>query len=164
MASRRTRRRGGGRGLQAGSAHVAAATRTARVGETIRRIVASELELIEDDRLDLVSITSVEVDRALHRAVVWFTTLEDDSEEAAAEAFEEFSGVLRAAVGSQARLRHTPRLEFRPDAVVRSAERIEELLRDGRGSAPGTGGGQDGGGCGGQHGGGRCRGGSGNGH
>ena len=121
--------------------------------------MASELELIEDDRLDLVSITSVEVDRALHRAVVWFTTLEGDSEGAAAEAFEEFSGVLRAAVGSQARLRHTPRLEFRPDALVRSAERIEEILRDGRGSAPGAGGG-----CGGQDGGGRCRGGSGNGH
>lgn len=95
--------------------------------------MASELELIEDDRLDLVSVTSVDVDRALHRAVVWFTTLDGDSEGAASEAFEEYAAGLRSAVGSQARLRHTPRLEFRADAVVRSAERIEEILRDGRG-------------------------------
>ncbi len=127
------RRRRGGRGRHTTSSNPAAATRVARVGESIRRIVASELELIEDDRLDLVSITSVDVDRALHRAVVWFTTLDGDGEGAAAEAFEEYAGDLRSAVGSQARLRHTPRLEFRPDTVVRSAERIEEILRDGRG-------------------------------
>ncbi len=128
------RRRGGGRGRHTTSSNSAAATRVARVGESIRRIVASELELIDDDRLDLASITSVDVDRALYRAVVWFTTLDGDSEPAAAEAFEEYAGLLRRAVGSQARLRHTPRLEFRPDTVVRSAERIEGLLRDDRGS------------------------------
>ena len=125
------RGRRGGRGRHTTS-NSAAATRVARVGESIRRIVASELELIDDDRLDLVSITSVDVDRALYRAVVWFTTLDGDSEPAAAEAFEEYAGLLRRAVGSQARLRHTPRLEFRPDTVVRSAERIEGLLRDDR--------------------------------
>lgn len=125
-----------GRSRDTTSSNVAAATRLARVGESIRRIVASELELIDDDRLDLVSVTSVDVDRALHRAVVWFTTLDGDSEGAAAEAFEEHAGVLRSAVGSAARLRHTPRLEFRPDTVVRSAERIEEILRDDRGVGP----------------------------
>ena len=127
------RRRRGGRGRHTTSSYPAA-TRVARVGESIRRIVASELELIDDDRLDLVSVTSVDVDRALYRAVVWFTTLDGDSEPAAAEAFEEYAGLLRRAVGSQARLRHTPRLEFRPDTVVRSAERIEGILRDDRGS------------------------------
>lgn len=136
------RRRGGDRGRHTanssgvssgGVSSSAAETRAARVGESIRRIVASELELIEDDRLELVSITSVDVDRALYRAVVWFTTLDGDREGAAAEAFEDYAGDLRSAVGSQSRLRHTPRLEFRPDTVVRSAERIEEILRASRG-------------------------------
>ena len=125
-------RRRGVRGRRRASPSPAAATRTGRVGELIRRIVASELESIDDERLDLVSITSVDVDRALYRAVVWFTTLDGDNEPAAAEAFDEYSGVLRKAVGSQARLRHTPLLEFRPDTVVRSAERIEGILRDDR--------------------------------
>lgn len=126
------RRRRGVRGRRPASPSLAAATRTARVGELIRRIVASELESIDDDRLDMVSITSVDVDRALHRAVVWFTSLDGDNEPAAAEAFDEYGGVLRKAVGSQARLRHTPLLEFRPDTVLRSAERIEDILRDDR--------------------------------
>ncbi len=124
-----TRRRKAGRGRGSNSGSPAAAARLARVGELIRRIVASELELIDDDRLDLVSITSVDVDRALHRAVVWFTTFEDEHELAAVEAFDEHTNVLRKAVGSRARLRNTPRLEFRPDTIVRSAERIEGILR-----------------------------------
>ena len=49
--------------------------------------------------------------------------------------FERFSclaehrGRLRKAVGGQARLRKTPELEFRADTTLRSAERIETLLR-----------------------------------
>ena len=125
-------RRKGIRGRRRVTSNPAAATRIARVGELIRRIVASELESIDDDRLDMVSITSVDVDRALHRAIVWFTTLDSDNDPAVAEAFDEYAGVLRKAVGSQAQLRHTPLLEFRPDTVLRSAERIEDILRDDR--------------------------------
>lgn len=104
--------------------------RTARVGELIRRIVAESLEQIDDDRLAMVSVTGVDVDRDLFRAVVWFTSL-GDSEEGDADivaAFEEHAGRLRRAVGSQTRLRRTPELVFRPDTVLRSAERIERLL------------------------------------
>lgn len=125
------RRRVGSRGGLA-SANPTADTRVARLGEQIRRIVACELELIDDQRLDMVSITSVDVDRALYRAVVWFTTLDGDNEADASEAFEEFAGVLRGAVASQSRLRRTPLLEFRADSVVRSAERIEDILRERR--------------------------------
>lgn len=104
--------------------------RTARVGELIRRIVAESLEQIDDDRLAMVSVTGVDVDRDLHRAVVWFTSLGDTEEGDVdiAEAFEEHVGHLRRAVGDQARLRRTPELVFRPDTVLRSAERIERLL------------------------------------
>ena len=107
----------------------ATANRTARVGELIRRIVAEEMELIDDERLAFVSITSVDVDRDLHKAVLWFTTLDGDDAPEVAEAFDEHAGRFRRAVSSQARLRTTPLLEFRGDVVLRSAERIEEILR-----------------------------------
>ncbi|MEM7141756.1 MAG: 30S ribosome-binding factor RbfA [Actinomycetota bacterium] len=106
----------------------ATANRTARVGELIRRIVAEELEHIDDDRLTMVSITDVDVDRELHKAVIWFTTLDGDDDPEITEAFDELGGQLRKAVSSQARLRATPLLEFRADATLRSAQRIEELL------------------------------------
>lgn len=107
----------------------ATANRTARVGELIKRIIAEELEHVDDDRLALVSLTSVDVDRELHRAVCWFTTLDGDDDDEVAEAFAEHRGRLRKAVGGQARLRKTPELEFRADTTLRSAERIETLLR-----------------------------------
>ena len=104
-------------------------TRTAKAGELIRRVVASELEQIEDERLDLVSLTGVDVDRDLHRAVVYFTTFDRDDDPEIAEAFEEYAGRLRHAVSQGTQLRRAPELEFRSDDTLRSAERIEELLR-----------------------------------
>ncbi len=104
-------------------------TRTAKAGELIRRVVASELELLEDERLDLVSLTGVDVDRDLHKAVVYFTTFDRDDDPEIAEAFDEYRGRLRHAVSTQTQLRRAPELEFRSDATLRSAERIEELLR-----------------------------------
>ena len=107
-----------------------ASHRTARVGELIRRIVAESMEELDDDRLAMVSVTGVDVDRDLHRAVVWFTSLGDTEEGDLdiADAFEEHAGHLRRKVGDQTRLRRTPELVFRPDTVLRSAERIEKLL------------------------------------
>ena len=104
--------------------------RTARVGELIRRIIAESMEDLDDDRLDMVSVTGADVDRDLHRAVVWFTSLGDNEADdvAIAQAFEEHAGQLRRQVGDQTRLRRTPELVFRPDTVLRSAERIEKLL------------------------------------
>ncbi|MCY4664764.1 MAG: 30S ribosome-binding factor RbfA [Acidimicrobiaceae bacterium] len=104
--------------------------RTARVGELIRRIVAESMEQLDDERLAMVSVTGVDVDRDLHRAVVWFTSLGDTEEGDAdiAEALEEHASHLRRTVGNQTRLRRTPELVFRPDTVLRSAERIERLL------------------------------------
>lgn len=126
--------RGQNRGRRA---NPAAGNRTARVGELLRRILAEELEGYDDERLHMVSITSVVVDRELHRAVVWFTTLHGDDDVEIEEAFEEYGGRLRRAVSSQARLRHTPMLEFRFDDTLRSAERIEDLLlRDDRPPVP----------------------------
>ena len=101
----------------------------------IRRVVAESMEELDDDRLAMVSVTGVDVDRDLHRAVVWFTSLGDTEEDdlAVSEAFEEHAGGLRRTVGGQTRLRRTPELVFRPDTVLRSAERIERLL-DGTGA------------------------------
>ena len=98
------------------------------MGELIRRVVAEGLERLDDDRLAMVSVTGVDVDRDLHRAVVWFTTLYGDDDAEVADAFLEHAGRLRRAVGRQTRLRKTPELVFRPDEVLRTAERIEKLL------------------------------------
>ena len=104
-------------------------TRTAKAGELIRRVIASELEYIEDERLELVSLTGVDVDRDLHKAVIYFTTFDRDGDPEIDEAFKEYCGRLRHAVSQGTQLRRAPELEFRSDSTLRSAARIEEILR-----------------------------------
>ena len=104
-------------------------TRTAKAGELIRRVIASELEYIEDERLELVSLTGVDVDRDLHKAVIYFTTFDRDGDPEIDEAFEEYRGRLRHAVSQGTQLRRAPELDFRSDSTLRSAARIEEILR-----------------------------------
>ena len=104
-------------------------TRTAKAGELIRRVIASELEYIEDERLELVSLTGVDVDRDLHKAVIYFTTFDREGDPVIDEAFKEYCGRLRHAVSQGTQLRRAPELEFRSDSTLRSAARIEEILR-----------------------------------
>jgi ribosome-binding factor A len=105
--------------------------RTARLNELLREIIADELERIEDDRLELVTITTVDVDQDLNRAIVTYDSLAGESgDEQILAAFTQQRVKLQAAIGKQITARKTPILSFQPDKVIRSAARIEEILRD----------------------------------
>jgi ribosome-binding factor A len=114
--------------------------RTARLNALIREILAEELERIDDERLELVTLTSVVVDGDLGRAAVYYDHSRGDEAEAdIAEAFAQQRARLQGAVARQARIKRTPELRFETDKVLRDALRIEEVLRElGRsdGSAP----------------------------
>lgn len=104
--------------------------RTARVAELLREIVAEELAELDDERLELIAITQVVVDRDLHQGVVYYDSLRGPAADAeVGEAFAEHRVALQAAIARQARLRRTPHLVFRPDDVERDAERIEGIIR-----------------------------------
>jgi ribosome-binding factor A len=117
-------------------------SRTDRVGELIREIVASELERIGDERLDLVTIMSVTVDGSLERATVYYSALQAEAEgrlDTVDEALDELRWPVQQVVNREVRARRTPQIEFRPDEVLASALRVDEILRDiedGRGPDP----------------------------
>jgi ribosome-binding factor A len=105
--------------------------RTYRINELVRQIVAEELERLGDERLELVAITSVEVDRDLRHAVVWFDTLLGESnDDDALAALGEARVAIQAAIGRQARMKRTPTLTFKPDTAIRTGERVDEILRE----------------------------------
>jgi ribosome-binding factor A len=103
--------------------------RTARVNELCREILGDELERVDDDRLQLVTITHVAVDPDLRHAVVEFSSL-GEGEDEAAEALAEHRKRLQSAIARQARLKRTPELRFELDTVIARGARIEQLLRE----------------------------------
>ena len=125
MATRQRRGgRSGGRGGGPGY------PRSARVGETLREIIADELVRIDDEELEFVSVTSIDVDPELNRAIVFFDSLEgEQGDQRIIEALGGHRVRLQSAIGRQIRAKKTPILDFRPDITIRSAERIDEILR-----------------------------------
>lgn len=105
--------------------------RTARLNTLLLQIIAEEVERIDDERLERTSITSVVVDADLGRAVVYYDHSEesDQGAEAIAQAFVELRGRLQKAVARQTTIKRTPELRFEVDGVLRSAARIEDVLR-----------------------------------
>jgi ribosome-binding factor A len=105
--------------------------RTARLNHLLHEIVAEEVDRLDDPRLGFLTIVGVEVDADLRHAVVWYTTFDADEDDAELrEALDEHRVRLQSAIARQARMKRTPELAFRPDAVIRQAERVEQILRD----------------------------------
>lgn len=107
--------------------------RSARVGETLREIIAEELVRIDDERLEFVTVTGIEVDNELNRAHVFFDSLAgEESDDEIVEALGDHRARLQSSIGRQIRAKKTPILDFRPDVALRSAERIDDILREDR--------------------------------
>lgn len=118
-------------------------SRTDRLGELVREVVASELERIGDERLDLVTITDVDVDGSLEHAAVFYSALQAEADgrlDQVAEALEDQRWKVQQVVNREVRARRTPQITFRPDEVLTSALRVEQILAElgdpGPGPAP----------------------------
>jgi ribosome-binding factor A len=105
--------------------------RTARLKELLHQIVAEEIERIDDERLELVTVMSVEVEPDLRHATIYVDTPTGaDRDEEMLAALDEHRIRLQASIARQTRIKRTPLLAFRADEVERSAGRLEDLLRD----------------------------------
>ncbi|MEO9223410.1 MAG: 30S ribosome-binding factor RbfA [Acidimicrobiales bacterium] len=103
--------------------------RTARVSHLVQEILAEQLTRIDDERLLLVTVTDVDIDADLSRAIVFFDSpTGPEGDETIIEALEGFRHRLQAAVNREARLRRTPMLVFKPDPAIRGAARIDQIL------------------------------------
>lgn len=109
-----------------------------RVNRVILQVLAEELELIGDERLELVTVTGVGTDRSLDRAKVWFSSLAAGEPQAVAKVLGEHRVRLQAAVARQVRLRRTPELVFVPDPAIAAGAIVEDILRGLQSEDPGT--------------------------
>lgn len=114
--------------------------RTDRIGELVREIVASELERIGDDRLELVTVTAARVDRSLASAEVFYSAMLAEADgrlDEVEEALDDVRWPIQQVINRQVRARRTPQIRFLPDDVLSEAMRIDDVLSQIKDSDPG---------------------------
>jgi ribosome-binding factor A len=105
--------------------------RMRRVNETLREIIAEEVERLKDPGLGFVTITGVDTAPDLRTAKVYYSVLGDEAQaQDTADALRRAAKRIRAVVGGQVRMKYLPELEFLPDTAIERGIRMERLLRD----------------------------------
>lgn len=106
--------------------------RAQKVGQRIQEDLAAILQReAGDPRLELVTVTGVDVDRELAYATVYVTRF--DASERQGEILAGLNaarGYLRSELASRIELRTFPQLRFRWDPAPDRGARIEELLAE----------------------------------
>ena len=105
--------------------------RNARLSDTLREVIADELAKLDDERLAMVTITSVEVDSEMNHGTVYFDSMRGVAgDEGIVEALNDYRKRLQHEIAIQVRSRRTPVLQFKPDETMRAAARIDAVLRE----------------------------------
>lgn len=104
--------------------------RARKISQRIQEDLAQLLQRgVEDPRLDLVTVTDVEVDRELAYATVYVTVADSaDRQQEILSALVGAQGFLRSRLAAEIDLRVFPQLRFRWDPSPDRAARVDELL------------------------------------
>lgn len=101
-----------------------------RVAEEVKKVVSQVVRTeVKDPNLGMVTITDVDMTKELEVATVYFTTLNENKEDAEA-ALNKAKGLVRSAVAKEIRLRKAPEIEFKYDNSIEYGSRIESLLNE----------------------------------
>lgn len=93
-----------------------------RINELLREVIAGEVMLLKDPAIGFVTITGVDTAPDLSRALVFYSVMGSDDEQAGTQAaLERAAPHVRSQVAGQVRLKHIPRLEFTRDSAIEGA-------------------------------------------
>jgi ribosome-binding factor A len=106
------------------------ANRPQQLGDVIREEMSELLQReMRDPRVEMVSITTVEVTQDLKHARIYFSRLGDEAErQAALKALQHATPYLRRLLAGRLTIRSVPELEFRLDSSLEHGERVMRLL------------------------------------
>ena len=106
--------------------------RSDKIGEAIREEISSILlKEINDPRIQLVSITRVEVSADLQHAKIFVSIVgSDQKKHEAFEGLKSARGYIQRKLGKRIRLRYTPEIVFKMDTSIDEGMHIYELLQE----------------------------------
>ncbi len=106
--------------------------RPARVGELIQtELAALLLKDLKDPRLELTTVSHVEVSPDLRHARVYISRVGSvEEQENALAGFQRAGGFIRGRLGKRLKLRYVPKLEFVIDTGIAYGVRISSMLNE----------------------------------
>ena len=106
--------------------------RPTRVGDLLQAEIAQLLlRQLKDPRLNMVTISRVEVSSDLRHACVYISKIGSETEQRdALQGFEHAAGFIRGQLGKHLKLRYTPELTFKLDTTIAYGVRISRILHD----------------------------------
>ncbi|HEY7710350.1 MAG TPA: 30S ribosome-binding factor RbfA [Candidatus Entotheonella sp.] len=107
-----------------------ASYRPARVGELIQAELATLLTRgLKDPRLEMSTVSYVEVTSDLRHARVYISRLGSEAEQdAMLQGFQRAAGFIRGQLGRRLKLRYIPQLTFELDTGIAYGVRISSML------------------------------------
>lgn len=106
--------------------------RLLRINERARQVVSEAVAELSDPRIGFVTVTTVRVARDFRNAKVYVSVLGDERARAdTLAALRSAHGLLQRALARDAKLHHTPQLEFVYDDGTDHAMRLDEILKHG---------------------------------
>jgi len=110
--------------------------RADRVSDELQRELSDIiLRRMKDPRIGYVTITGVEVSKDIRYAKVYVSVLGDAEARATTmDGLARATGFIRTELGRRVRLRYVPEILFRYDESIEQGTRIDQLLREIRGS------------------------------
>ncbi len=105
-------------------------SRTSRVSEAMREEISEIIMRLKDPRVELVSVTGVDLSRDLKLASVYVSSIDDKRKDDLLEALSGAKGFVKKEVAKKLHLKHTPDIIFKWDDSVDRAFRISKIIND----------------------------------
>ncbi len=107
-------------------------TRNRKIADAIQRDLSELIRLeLRDPRVNMVTITAVDVTRDNAHAKIFFTSLGGDEQLADCRVgLQSASGFLRSQLGRRLTIRTVPQLHFEIDVSIERGVRISKLIDD----------------------------------
>ena len=98
----------------------------------MRQVLSASVADLSDPRIGFVTITGVSIARDFRNARVFISVLGDDAARRdTLAALRSAHGLLQRSIARDAKLHHTPQLEFQYDDTTDAAMRLDKILREG---------------------------------
>ena len=102
--------------------------RSARVAEAIREEVSEILSKLKDPRIEMITVTGVDISPDLRCAVIFASVMNASEKESTLKVLKKAKGHIRTELGKKLRLKFVPDLEFEWDESIEQGARISKIL------------------------------------